>query len=165
MPIHHVVRGAVLRPHAQGIASVVRRPPSPTSRRPSPSTARGGGPALSSICAGITRTGVRCTQSVKPGETFCWNHAPDRAEARRRAASRAGSSKPNREIRVVKDRLLNLADDVLAGEVDRADGSSAAQILNTYLRAVEVERRTSDLSALMERLEALETTADRIRGA
>ncbi len=46
----------------------------------------------------------------------------------------------------------------------RSDAAIAAQVWNVYLRAVEVER-TADLSALMERLEVLETTADRIRGA
>ncbi len=120
---------------------------------------------MSSICAGITRTGVRCSQSVGPGVEFCWNHHPDRAEVRRRAASRAGSSKPNREIRAVKDRLMDLADDVLGGEVARSDAAVTAQVLNVYLRAVEVERRTADLSALMERLEALEDRASRLRGA
>ncbi len=117
------------------------------------------------VCAGITRTGVRCTATVRPGVEWCHNHDPGRAEARRRAASKGGSSKPNREIRAVKDQLLGLADDVLAGAVDRSDAAVVSQVLNVYLRSVEVERRTADLSALLERLEALETTADRLRGA
>ncbi len=116
-------------------------------------------------CAGSKPDGQRCRGIAGAGNDWCPAHDPGRQEARRRAASRAGRSRPNNELRAVKDRLLGLADDVLAGEVDRADGSSAAQILNTYLRALEIERRTHDMTDLLTRLEAVENRADRLRGA
>ncbi|MDP9457030.1 MAG: hypothetical protein M3Q60_14920 [Actinomycetota bacterium] len=65
----------------------------------------------------------------------------------------------------MKDQLLGLADDVLAGEVARSDAAVTAQVLNVFLRAVEVERRSSDLGELMGRLDELEQRADRLRGA
>lgn len=120
---------------------------------------------MGSICAGITRSGSRCSATVGPGQTHCYLHDSSKAEERRRAASRAGKSRPSREIRGVKDRLLSLADDVLAGEADRANAAVAAQIMNVYLRACETERRTSDLGDLLERLEHVEEAASRFRGA
>ncbi len=120
---------------------------------------------MRAICSGERRDGMPCTQTVGAGESLCHHHAPGRQDDRRRAASKAGSSKPNRELRRAKDRLLALADDVLAGVVDRGDAAVVAQITNTYLRALEIERRTFDVADLLSRLEALEQRADRLRGA
>jgi hypothetical protein len=63
----------------------------------------------------------------------------------------------------VKDRLLGLADDVLAGSVGRPEAAVAAQIFNAYLRALEIERRTLDMGDLLERLAALEERAETLR--
>lgn len=117
------------------------------------------------VCAGITRSGSRCTQTVGEGVEWCYLHDPLRAEARRRSASRAGRSRPSTEIRAVKDRLLALADDVLSGTVDRADAAVVGQLLNVLLRACEIQRRTLDMGDLLERLEAVEQRADQLRGA
>jgi hypothetical protein len=46
-----------------------------------------------SQCQGIKRDGSRCTQSVPAGVQWCFNHDPNRAEERRRNASRAGAPK------------------------------------------------------------------------
>jgi hypothetical protein len=90
-------------------------------------------------CAGIKRDGGRCTTIVKPPQTHCYQHDPERAGERKRNASRAAKSKPSRELAGIKQRLSDLADDVLAGEVDRAVAAVASQVLNVYLRAVSVE--------------------------
>jgi hypothetical protein len=84
-------------------------------------------------------------------------HDPTRSEERRRAASRAGKAKPNREIADIKARLSDLAEDVLAGEVDRANAAVAGQLLNTYIRAVSVELKVREQQELIERLVELET--------
>ena len=81
---------------------------------------------------------------------------PTRSEERRRAASRAGKAKPNREIADIKARLSDLAEDVLAGEVDRANAAVAGQLLNTVIRAVSVELKVREQMDLIERLEELE---------
>ena len=120
---------------------------------------------MGAICAGIKRDGGRCTQSVKAGESFCWNHDPGRQDARRRAASRAGSSKPNRELAEIKGEIKNVINGVLAGELKTSVGAVSLQGFNTLLRACEIQRRTADLGDLLERLSELEKRADRLRGA
>jgi hypothetical protein len=108
-------------------------------------------------CAGIKRDGGRCTTIVKPPQTHCYQHDPERAGERKRNASRAAKSKPSRELAGIKQRLSDLADDVLAGEVDRAVAAVASQVLNVYLRAVSVELKIREQQEITERLEELET--------
>ena len=125
---------------------------------------------MSGRCSGITRSGTRCERSVEDPNGMCWLHDPTRSEERRRAASRAGKAKPNREIAGIKARLSDLAEDVLAGEVDRANAAVAGQLLNTYIRAVSVELKVREQMDLIERLEELEILmrhqrAQRHRGA
>ncbi len=108
-------------------------------------------------CSGITRSGTRCGRSVEGPNGLCWLHDPTRSEERRRAASRAGKAKPSREIADIKARLSDLAEDVIAGDVDRANAAVAGQLLNTYIRAVSVELKVREQQELIERLEELET--------
>jgi hypothetical protein len=111
---------------------------------------------LSGRCSGITRSGTRCERSVEGPNGMCWLHDPTRSEERRRAASKVGKAKPNREIAGIKARLSELAEDVLAGEVDRANAAVAGQLLNTVIRAVSVELKVREQMDLIERLEELE---------
>ena len=64
-------------------------------------------------CQGIKRDGGRCTLSVSPGDQWCFNHDPARAEERRRNASRAGKSSGGREVRDLKRRISDVVDAVL----------------------------------------------------
>ena len=107
-------------------------------------------------CAGIKRDGGRCTVIVNGAQNYCYQHDPKRAEERRRNASRAARSKPSKELVGIKQRLSDLADDVLSDKVDRSVGAVASQILNVYLRAVSVELKAREQLELTERLEALE---------
>lgn len=93
------------------------------------------------VCAGIKPNGGRCTVSVPPGHTYCHHHDPARKEERRRNASRAGRSKPSREIREVKREIKDLITDVVEGSLDKGRGAVALQGYNTLLRALEVEQK------------------------
>ena len=59
-------------------------------------------------------------------------------------------------LKDIKDLLKSLTDDVLFGEVERATAIAANQLLNTALRAIELERRWKEIEDLEGRLEALE---------
>lgn len=112
-------------------------------------------------CGGSTRGGGRCRVGVGPGEQWCYNHDPARQDERKRNASRAGKSKPNRELQGIKARLSDLADDVLAGRVDRGNAAVAGQLLNTVIRAVSVELKAREQMELEARLEELEADSER----
>jgi hypothetical protein len=108
------------------------------------------------LCVGIKRDGSRCTATVEPPQTYCWWHDPANADRRRRAASKAARSKPSRELSGLKAQLQDLTADVLAGELETGRAAVANQLINTRLRAIEIERKIREQEELEARLEALE---------
>jgi glutathione S-transferase len=110
-------------------------------------------------CSGVKPSGEQCGATVEPPQKFCWWHDPRHAEQRSRAASKAARSKPSKELRDVKLRLSALADDVLAGRVERGDAAVASQVLNVFLRAVAIEQKQREQEEFAERLAALEAAA------
>ena len=115
-------------------------------------------------CSGITRQGSRCQRSAEGPNGLCWAHDPTNAEKRRRLASKAGKSKPDRELVGIKQRLSDLADDVLEGRQDKGVAAVASQVLNVYLRAVTVELKVREQQEFIERLETLEERLGRDGG-
>jgi septal ring factor EnvC (AmiA/AmiB activator) len=107
-------------------------------------------------CRGIKPNAERCTLTVEPPNAYCWHHAPERAEQRRRAASRGGSGRVSSEVRVLRERLKTLTDRIIEGELETARGAVANQLITTQIKLLEYERRSRDLDDLLGRLERLE---------
>jgi hypothetical protein len=117
------------------------------------------------VCAGYKRDGSQCTATVEPPQTYCWWHDPKNSEERRRAASRGGRGKANRELRDIKALCEDLTERVLSGELVPGPAAVANQLINTRLRAIEQERRLKESEDLEARIEALERTQAREKGA
>ena len=115
-------------------------------------------------CAGTKRDNSPCTATVEPPQRFCWWHNPVNADKRRRAASKAGKSKPSRELAGLKAQLQDLTQDVLAGEIETGRAAVANQLINTRLRAIELERKIRVTDELEARIEALEQPQEGGRG-
>ena len=111
---------------------------------------------MASTCTATKRDGSPCTLPSYGSDGLCWAHDPKNAERRRRGQSRGGKSKPSKELLSIKQRLSDLADDVLEGRQDKGVAAVASQVLNVYLRAVSVELKVNEQLELIERLEALE---------
>ena len=113
-----------------------------------------------SRCAAIKPNGERCKVEAIPDAEWCWSHHPDYEQARQRRAAkggkRGGRGRPQTELTDLKRRLSDLAEDVLAGKVNRSSAAVAGQLLNTYIRAVSVELKAREQLELIERLEMLE---------
>src|SRR5215212_8188420 len=109
---------------------------------------------------GTKRDNSPCTVTVEPPQTYCWWHDPANAEARSRAASKAARSKPNRELQEIKNLLADLTERVLKAEgvepLETGPAAVANQLINTRLRALEVERKAKEAEDLESRIEALE---------
>ena len=118
-----------------------------------------------SVCAGTKRDGSACTATVDPPQQYCWWHDPANAGERRRAASKAGKSRPNRELAGVKALCEDLTNRVLAGSLLPGPAAVANQLINTRLRAIEQERKNKESDDLEARIEALERTHEREKGA
>jgi hypothetical protein len=115
-------------------------------------------------CSHTYADSSQCRRIVSAEQRYCYSHDPARAAERRRNAARGGKAKASGELVGIKQRLSVLADDVLAGEVDRGVGAVASQILNVYLRAVSVELKAREQLELIERLEALEEALEQRNG-
>jgi hypothetical protein len=111
-------------------------------------------------CSAIKADNGRCKVEAMPGAEWCWNHLPDYAEARRRRASRGGKrggrGRPQAELANIKDRLQELAEDVLEEEVEKGVAAVASQVLNVYLRAVSMEMKLREVEELERRMDEIE---------
>ncbi len=126
------------------------------------------------VCSGTKRDGAPCTTIVPPDRRFCYHHDPARAEERRRNASRAASAKHSsvgKELREVRGLIWELLGLTVADRLPiraRKELQNVVQLLQCYLRAVELEMRAieeplrSDLDVkglraqVLRRIEVLE---------
>jgi hypothetical protein len=113
-----------------------------------------------SRCSAIKSNGERCKGRANKGSEWCWNHNPSHADAHRRHGSRggrcAGRGRPVAELARLGTRFEELADIVLRGELDRADGAVAGQLLNGARACVRDGLKARELEELECRLEELE---------
>jgi hypothetical protein len=119
-----------------------------------------------SRCARIKADGERCKGEAMPGAEWCYSHHPDYKEQRRRNASKGGKRGGRgrrgacEEISEIKALLEELTDRVTFEEgteyLPANHAAVAAQLINTRLRAIELERKIKETVELEERLEALE---------
>ncbi len=116
-------------------------------------------------CLGTKRDNSPCTVTVDPPQTYCWWHDPKNAEERRRAASRGGRGKANRELRDIKALCEDLTERLLSGDLVPGPAAVANQLMNTRLRVIEQERRLKESEDLEARIEALERAQGRGKGA
>jgi hypothetical protein len=116
-------------------------------------------------CSGITQAGGACKGIPIDGSQWCYVHHPDHAEERRRHGSRGGKrggrGRPSVELARLQRRFEELADRVLAGDVERGVGAVAGQLLNgaracvrDSLAAREQEELAREVEELRELIEA-----------
>jgi|SRR5215212_10126650 len=116
-------------------------------------------------CAAIKANGERCRLDATGKQDTCWAHSPENSEQRRKRASRGGRAKANRELPQIKTLLADLTEQVLSGELQTGRAAVANQLINTRLRAIEVERKIREQGEIEERIASLEDLArNRARG-
>ena len=116
------------------------------------------------VCAAIKPDGARCRARAMEGYAYCYNRNPGFADERRLHASKGGKqggrgrpARPGAEgLQDIQDLLADLTSGVLSGEVTREVAIAANQLLNTSLRALELERKWKEVLDLEARLEAVE---------
>jgi hypothetical protein len=106
-------------------------------------------------CAAIKPNGERCQKPADGQQGFCWSHDPAHAEARRRTASKGGRGKASREVQDLKAYLEALAEEVRSGGLGPKVGAVVNQIVNTRLRALELERQVRETDELAAEIEEL----------
>jgi hypothetical protein len=121
-----------------------------------------------SRCSTIKANGQRCAGRAIAGSQWCWNHDPAYAEARRRNASkggkRGGRGRPSAELARLQERLEDLADKVLSGEVERGVGAVVGQLLNGARACVRDGLAAREQEILVARLEEVEQILEQRKG-
>lgn len=114
-------------------------------------------------CAAITQAGTACKAMPIDDSGYCYAHHPDTTEERRRygsiGGSRGGRGRPQHEIRDIKKLLSDLIDQVLAGELETSRATAANQLINSKLRAMELERDVKKVEDHEERIRRIEERA------
>ena len=118
-----------------------------------------------SLCRATRQDGSPCKGSATGANgMWCWAHDPQNADQRRRQASRAARSKPNREVRNLKVEVKSLIADVKNGGQDRADAAVMLQGYRVLKDLVELDRKIKETDELAQRIEELEETIEQENG-
>jgi hypothetical protein len=117
------------------------------------------------FCSGIRADGGRCKAQAINNSEWCFNHHPGYEEQRRRRASkggkRGGRGRPSVELARLQARFEDLAEKVLAGDVERGVGAVAGQLLNGARACVRDALAAREQEELVGRLEDLEAALER----
>ncbi len=114
-------------------------------------------------CNAITSGGSRCKLDATSG-SYCWSHAPENAEERKRRGRRGGKARGASELSEIKREIRDVIANALSGETERGVAAVAFQGYNALLKALETERRIRQDEDFEERLAALERTAETAGG-
>jgi hypothetical protein len=121
-----------------------------------------------SLCSGIRADGGRCQAQAMRNSEWCINHHPDRAEVRRRRASkggkRGGRGRPIVELGALRAENADIRRRLLEGELLPNVAAVAVQSINTDIRAVGAAMKAREQEELTERLEALEEALEQRKG-
>jgi hypothetical protein len=111
-------------------------------------------------CRATKTNGEPCTLPANGSHGLCWAHAPENAERRRRAASKAARAKGNREIGDLKEEIKFVISDVKAGDLDRNDAAVMIQGYRALKDFIELERRVKETDELAAQIEELKREYD-----
>ena len=107
------------------------------------------------VCRATKANKEPCTLPANGPQGFCWAHAPENAEKRRRAASKAARAKGNREVADLKEEIKAVIADVRAGGLDRNDAAVMIQGYRTLKDFIALERQVRETDELAAEIEEL----------
>src|SRR5215204_1902185 len=111
------------------------------------------------LCSGIRADGGRCKAQAMRDSEWCINHHPDRAEVRRRRASkggkRGGRGRPIVELGALRDENADIRRRLLEGELLPNVAAVAVQSINTDIRAVGATLKAREQEELAREVEEL----------
>ena len=130
-------------------------------------------------CAAAKKDGTPCTLPAQGSDGRCWVHSAEYAQTRRSGQSRGGRSKPISDLSKLKEKLVTLGDEVMAGKASRANAAVAATCYGAAIKCIEALVKVRELEEsrlvetglkvkeqqeLIERLEELEIFLERKEG-
>jgi hypothetical protein len=112
------------------------------------------------LCSGIKADGGRCKAQATKGSSFCVGHDPEKADARKRRASKGGRGggrgRPSTLLTSLRDENADIRKQLLDGGLLPSVAAVAIQSLNCDIRAVATMLKAREQEEIVERLEELE---------
>lgn len=110
-------------------------------------------------CEAIKRGGGQCSLVATRG-SYCYQHSPETAEARRRSGRRGGKVAGNgrggiSEVAEIKKHIKGVIAGTLSERFDKGAAAVAIQGYNSLLKAVELERKVRETDELAAEIEEL----------
>src|SRR5215218_9260375 len=107
------------------------------------------------ICRATKANGEPCTLPANGSQGLCWAHAPENAEKRRRAASKAARAKGKKEVADLKGEIKTVIADLRAGDLDRNDAAVMIQGYRALKDFIALERQIKETDELAAEIEGL----------
>lgn len=118
-------------------------------------------------CNAITGSGTRCKGIAIDSSGLCHAHHPDRAEQRKRHASkggrRAGRGRPVAELASLRTENADIRARLLGDELAPNVAAVAVQSLNADARLIVAGLKAREQEEILERVEELEQLLERQR--
>ena len=105
-------------------------------------------------CGAIKLNGERCQSNAYAEHGYCWSHAPENAEQRRRYASRGARARGNTRMHLLDEMAEALYARVERGELEPSVGNTLIRILQFRADLIRLERDSS-IEDLIEQFEEL----------
>ena len=119
-------------------------------------------------CATIKANGQRCRAQAITGNEFCYVHAPELAETRKRnnrkGGQRGGRGRPKNRTELVHKVADTMISKLLKEEIDPSVAAVIIQAGNLKLRAALADLKIEQQQELVERLEELESLIEKSKG-
>jgi hypothetical protein len=107
-------------------------------------------------CPALAAKGDQCSGTAAKGAKFCYLHDPQFAAKRSGTASRAAKSKGGSELADLKRELKILFDDVRLGKAEPKRSAVAAQVGNTLIRLIALEKDVREQEEILARIARLD---------
>jgi hypothetical protein len=119
---------------------------------------------LSGGCRAAKANGEPCKAPATGQHGYCWAHAPENAEQRRRIASRGGRARVNKEVRTLKTEVSEIIQRIDSGALDRNDAAVMLQGYRVLKDLVELDRRIHETEELAREVEGMREALEHKKG-
>jgi hypothetical protein len=119
---------------------------------------------LEGRCRTSKANGEPCKAPATGQHGYCWAHAPENAEQRRRIASRGGRAKANKEVRALKMEVSDIIQRIDAGDLDRNNAAVMLQGYRVLKDLVELDRRIHETEEIAREVEEIREALEQGKG-
>jgi hypothetical protein len=116
------------------------------------------------VCSATKRNGEACKLTALPQQKYCWAHAPENAEKRRKVASRGGKGKAAKKVSILWDEVRGVIEGVETERLSPSQGNSMLRGFGTLIELAKLEIGQGELEIQQRRLELDEEERTELRG-